>query len=283
MSKIKIITDSTAELTPEIIEKYDITVLPLTIRIDNEEYRDGIDIQSKEFIDKMLQANQLPQTSQPAPILIEEAFQSQLDKGNQVIAIHLSSGLSGTVKTAAAFAAEYPEQIRVIDSWTISKLLGYAVKMAAEMSDKGHSLEEIEQALYHLRECSHTYVTIDKLDNLVKGGRLSKASGILGTLLNIKILTKIEDGVLQQVGKVRSTKQIIKLLLDSIKKDLSDGKKVVYAALPHADSIDIAQKIREEFEQLTGYYIQDEDVDITTPIVSTHTGVGAVGILFVAE
>ncbi|ENQ3106364.1 EDD domain protein, DegV family [Bacillus sp. 491mf] len=280
MQKIKIVTDSTADFSQDVIEKYDIHVIPLSISVNGQTYLDRIDLQPDKFIEEMEKAEELPKTSQPAVGSFVELYDRLGEDGSQVLSIHLTNGLSGSVATAGTAATMTNTKVTVVDSLFTTHALGYQVIEAAKMAQAGRSLEDILKRIEEVRKNTRLFVVVDTLDNLVKGGRIGKGKAMLGSLLNIKPIASIEDGVYNPITKVRSQGQIVKTLAKIFEEDIA-GKTVKAVAIPHAKALPLAQKMKEAVEKISGF--TQSEIFYTTPVISTHTGVGAIGFSYFAE
>lgn len=282
MQKIKIVTDSTADLSlsQEAIEKYDIHVLPLSISVNGQTYLDRVDLQPDEFIEEMIKSEELPKTSQPAMGTFVEMYDKLGEDGSEVLSIHMTSGMSGTVATANSAASMTDTKVTVVDSQFITHALAYQVVEAAKMANEGRSLEEILKRVDEVRKNTRLYVVVDTLENLVKGGRIGKGKAFIGSLLNIKPIASLEDGVYNPVTKVRSQGQIVKTLAKLFEEDTA-GKVVKAVAIPHAKAIPLAENVKAAVEKVSGF--AQSEIFFTTPIISTHTGPGAIGFMYLAE
>ncbi len=280
MQKIKIVTDSTADLSQEVIEKYDIHVLPLSISVNGKTYLDRVDLQPDEFIEEMIKSEELPKTSQPAMGTFVEMYDKLGEDGSEVLSIHMTSGMSGTVATANSAASMTDTKVTVVDSQFITHALAYQVVEAAKMANEGRSLEEILKRVDEVRKNTRLYVVVDTLENLVKGGRIGKGKAFIGSLLNIKPIASLEDGVYNPVTKVRSQGQIVKTLAKLFEEDTA-GKVVKAVAIPHAKAIPLAENVKAAVEKVSGF--AQSEIFFTTPIISTHTGPGAIGFMYLAE
>ncbi|MGD6815864.1 DegV family protein [Metabacillus sp. 113a] len=280
MKKIVIVTDSTTDLDQSLIDKHHIEVIPLTIHIDGETYTDGVDITPEIFMKKMAKSSELPKSSQPAVGKFVETYQGLLQKADQIISIHLTSGMSGTFQTAESAAEMAGGDITVIDSQFISKALGFQVLEAAKMAENGFSKEEILNRIQQIKEVTKLFVTVDTLDNLVKGGRIGRGKAMIGSLLNIKPIASLQDGVYTPVAKVRSHSQIVKYLAKQFADDVK-GKTAKAIGIAHADASELAHNLKDALLQVR----PDLPIDIsfTTPVVSTHTGPGAIGFMYYTE
>lgn len=281
MQKIKIVTDSTTDLSPDIIEELNIHVVPLTVTLNGETYRDKIDIASAEFIEKMEAASELPKTSQPAVGQFVELYDKLGEDGSQVLSIHMTSGMSGTHASAASAAKMTSTHVEVIDSTFMAGALGFQVVAAAEMAQSNqYTMDEIVARVNEVREHSHLYVVVQTLENLVKGGRIGKATGLIGSLLNIKPIASLANGVYTPVAKVRSQSQIIKTLTKYFQEDVA-GKAVKGVVISHANAVELANSLKDSIYKISGY--ENIQIQETTAVISTHTGAGAIACCYLAE
>nr|WP_155111076.1 DegV family protein [Metabacillus mangrovi] len=264
----------------KVIEEYDIKVIPLAIQIDSETYIDRVDITPEEFLEKMAAANELPKSSQPAVGNFTELYSSLLNEADEIISIHMTSGMSGTYQTACSAAEMTGGNITVVDSQFISKALGFQVVEAARMAKEGSGKEEILERIQAIKNATKLFVTVDTLENLVKGGRIGRGKAMIGSLLNIKPIASLQDGVYTPVAKVRSHSQIVKYLAKQFGDDVK-GKTAKAIGIAHADALELANSLKEAILHIS----PDLPVDIsyTTPVVSTHTGPGAIGFMYYAE
>lgn len=279
MPNIHIVTDSTADFTKELIKKYNIHVVPLTIQIDGEQYIDGVNIQPPEFLEKMAVSKELPKSSQPAVGVFKELYDQLGQNGDQVISIHMTGGMSGTLKSAQAAAEMTDSDVTVIDSMFITFALSFQVEAAAIMAANGESKEAILKKIEEIRINSNLFVVLDTLDNMVKGGRIGKGKAMIGSLLSIKPIASLEGGVYNPVAKVRSYKQVVNYLFDRYIED-TNGKVVKAVGISHANALNMANPLIKLIEQ-TGF--KDIKVSITSPVISTHTGPGAIGFMYMTE
>ncbi|WP_062356603.1 DegV family protein [Bacillus kwashiorkori] len=280
MTKIKVVTDSTVDLNKEIIQKYEIHVLPLQINLEGKTYLDREDITPTEFIEKMKTADELPKSSQPSLGSFIKLYNELTSDGSEVISIHLSSGLSGTVRTAETAAKQCNGKVTVVDSLYISKGLAFQVIEAATMAKKGHSMAEIIDRLNVVRKSTRLFVVVDTLENLMKGGRIGKAKALIGSLLNIKPIATLEEGVYSPIANARSHGQVVKQLVKHLVED-TNGKIIKGIGITHADGKDLAIRLKEKILEL--YENLEILIEDTTPIISTHTGPGAIGFMYYAE
>ncbi|MEH7472819.1 DegV family protein [Priestia megaterium] len=280
MTKIKVVTDSTIDLTLEEAEKYGIEMIPLCINIDNETYLDRVELTPTDFIEKMKNSKELPKSSQPAIGSFVEVYERLVSEGYDVISIHMTGGMSGTVRAAESAAQMVEGNITVVDSMYITKALSFQVFEAVKMIEDGHTVEEIITRLEEVRQNTNLFVVVDTLENLVKGGRIGRGKGLIGSLLNIKPIASLADGVYTPVAKVRSHSQIVKFLTKQFEEH-TEGKSIKGVGLVHADGFGLASKLKESIVKARGY--TQFSIEDTTPIISTHTGIGAIGFMYFAE
>lgn len=279
MSKIHIVTDSTADLTSEQIIQYNIHVVPLNVQIDGKTYTDGVDLQAEAFLELMKSSKELPKSSQPAVGIFHELYDELGKNGDQIISIHMTGGMSGTVKSAQAAAEMSSSDVTVIDSRFISYALSFQVLEAAQLIAQGASLDEVVKHVESVRERTNLFVVVDTLENLVKGGRIGKGKALIGSLLSIKPIASLEGGEYTPVHKARSHKQVVQYLFDQYQKD-TEGKKVKYVGISQANGFAMADPLKKRIEE-SGF--NDVKVAFTSPVISTHTGSGAIGFMYTVE
>jgi DegV family protein with EDD domain len=282
MNKIKIVTDSTMDMSEETLLKYEneIDVVPLSVTINGETFLDRLELSPADFINKMRSANELPKTSQPSPGAFLEVYNRLGAEGYDVISIHMTGKMSGTVRSSEAAAQMANANVTVIDSQFVSKALSFQVIEAAEMAKQGKTREEIVSRLEAIQKNTRLYVMVDTLDNLVKGGRIGKGKAFLGSLMNIKPIASLEGAEYHPVAKVRSYSQVIKYLVNQFMEDVK-GTTIKRVGIAHAESIELAVKIKDRIIELTGF--NEIEIDYTNSIVSTHTGPGAIALMYLFE
>ncbi|MEI5907298.1 DegV family protein [Bacillus spongiae] len=280
MTKIKIVTDSTADLSEKEIAENNIHVVPLSLSVDGENYLDRVDITPKDFIEKMKKSPELPKSSQPPVGTFLELYDELGKDGSHIISIHMTGKMSGTVRSAQSAADMSNSNVTVIDSLFISKGLAFQVMEAADMSKEGKDVEGIVNRLAEVRAATKLFVVVDTLDNLVKGGRIGKGKALLGSLLNIKPIASLEGAEYTPVTKVRSHSQVVKFLVKQLSEDIQ-GKTLKKIGLCHADGLELAKMLKDKIIKETGF--DSFEIEETTPVISTHTGVGAIGFEYYAE
>ncbi|KIL36450.1 DegV domain-containing protein [Cohnella kolymensis] len=279
MPGIKIVTDSTTDLPKEILDQYNIEVIPLTVYVNGETYEDNVTISPLAFIDKMREAQDIPKTSQPSIGVFVDTYDRLGANGDTILSIHMTSGMSGTYNTACAAAEMSASNVQVIDSQMISQALGFQVIEAAQMAEEGHSVESIIRRIKQVLDFTSLYVVVEKLDNLIKGGRIGKAAGWIGTVLSIKPIAMLEKGVYTPVARVRTYSQIVKTLIERFEQDIK-GKMIRGIGISHADNLTLAQRLQQEIARFTDVPVR---IRPATPVITTHTGPGAIGFMYYAE
>lgn len=275
---IKIVTDSTADLPQDYVKENDITVVPLYVNFPTATYRDGVDIQPHEFYPMLIQSkDKLPKTSTPTVDDFKNAYNDILAKSQQVLSIHISSGLSSTGSMAESAAKMLDGAIQVFDSKSISMGIGLLVVEAVEMIKANLSLEKIVERLEEIRQRTEICFSVDTLEYLEKGGRIGKVSALLGSILSIKPVIKVENGIYVPIDKVRNQTQAMKSMVDYMIKTLGDNKPR-YIAVAHGAAEEAALQLKEMVERVFGMnitYIKE-----VGPVIGVHTGPGTLGLAF---
>lgn len=279
MSRIHIVTDSTSDLRPEVLESHGVHMVPLSIQIGEKTYLDRIDLEPEPFLSLMAEAEELPKSSQPAPGVFKELYDELGKNGDQVLSIHMTGGMSGTVESARAAAELTETDVTVIDSRYISYALTFQVLEAVKMAKEGKSMEEIVAKVDEIRKNTKLYVVVDTLDNLVKGGRIGKGRALVGSFLKIKPIASLDDGEYTPVAKARSHKKVVDWLYEDF-IERTKGKTVKGVGFAHANGFAMAEPLRDRIVE-SGF--KDSYFDFTTPVISTHTGIGALGFMFYTE
>ena len=282
MRKVKIVTDSTADLNQELVEQYGIKVVPLEVLVEGTAYKDKVDITNEEFYKILRAVKELPTTSQPSPAVFADAYRELAAEGAEhIISIHISSELSGTYQSSVLASGMVADTVTVhnFDSRTATMGLGLIVLSAARMVEAGKPLEDILAALRQIIAGTNIYFLLDSLDNLHKGGRIGKASHLFGSLLNIKPVLNLSDGVISAYEKVRGNKdnKALERLIEILAEKIDPSRKL-YCTMGYCDNRETAEYI---VERLRGHVDCDEFVYLQIGnVVATHIGMGAVGMAF---
>lgn len=278
---VKILADSASDLSLEFFEQSNVTLFPLKVLIDGEEYEDLRTIQPQEVYNRIRSGN-LPKTSQASPAGFKEVFTEMAINKEQGIYIAFSSELSGTYQTAVMISEqvkeEYPEfDLTIIDTKCASLGCGLIVMEAVKAAKAGKSKEEIvKDAVFRAKHMEHLF-SVDDLDHLAKGGRVSKASAFLGGLLNIKPLLNVEDGKLVPIEKIRGRKKLLRRMIELMReRGQSLDSQVV--AISHADDEETAAEMKEMIMMEFG--TKEVVVNPIGAAIGSHTGPGTIAIFF---
>lgn len=272
---IKIVTDSTADVPKELLERYDIRVVPINIQFGMETYQEGIDIDRPTFFRKLEEA--MPTSSQPAPGQLVEVYRELAEDGHSIISIHVTSKHSGTYQSALLAKSMLPEaEIEVFDTLSISIGTGYQVLAAARAAEEGKSMGEIIQILEGIRSRMYLHLTPATLKYLQKSGRVGRLAGALGSLLNVKPVIKVEDGTLELFQNVRTRSKAIDRLVE-LTEEAVGTTEPVKLGIPHAQVPAEAEKLRERLER-TFNCDEMHVVDLACSL-TVHGGPGIIGII----
>lgn len=277
---IKIIVDSTSDIPKELVEKYKIRVLPITVDINGVIYKDKVDLYEEEFYSKIKEKDVIPKTAQINPSVFEEAFREELEKGNEIICMTISSELSGTYNSAnIAKNIMESEKIHVIDSRSATMGFGLIAIELAKLVEEGKNIEEVLVKAKSLIERQGAIGYVNSLEMLKRGGRISASTAMIGGALGIKPILTILDGKIESIGKARGKKNAIKQLINAIKENNIDEEVGLYIA--HSN---IEEGCEPDLESLV-----NNDVNIKTtistigPAVGTHVGEGTFVVFYVKK
>lgn len=281
MMATKIITDSACDLPKDIIKEYDIEVLPMYVYLGEKEYLDCETIQPKELYDNM-RKGMVYKTSQIHPDKFEELFLKHAKNNDKVIYISFSSGLSGTCQSAEVAKEEvlesYPDaSIVIIDSKCASLGFGLVVYKAAKMLKEGKDIDEIIKSIeFNAKHMEHIF-TVDDLEYLLRGGRVSKTSAMIGGLLNIKPILDVEDGKLIPIEKIRGRKKTLRRMIE-IAEERGVNLKDQIIGISHGDDIESADMLKKMFEEKFG--CKDFIINQIGCAIGSHSGPGTLSIFF---
>lgn len=276
---IKLVVDSTSDLTDDIVEKYDIRVVPLTVNFENESFLDKVELTTGQFLEKLKKAEKLPTTSQVSPGEFVNVFKEILDEGNEILGIFIANELSGT--TESAFMAKEiigSDKIHIIDSRTVTLGAASLILEAARLIEKNLQIEEIEKQILEYTKKVKFAAIVDTLKYLEKGGRLSKKQAIIGSILNVKPIINVENGVINAIDKVRGKAKGIKWFINWVEENefnLNDKTVFIY----YSEEKELLNKIKDAL--LSKHEINEIIIGEIGAVVSTHAGPGCVGIAFI--
>lgn len=274
---VRVVTDSACDLPDDLIERNGIGVVPLTIRFGNEELIDRKELSTDEFWRRLADSDVLPETSAPSAGAFEGAFRRMVEDGaTGIICINLSSKLSATMQSAqvAAQAVQADCPVVVIDSLMVSMGLGSLCLTAAQRAADGDSLESIVANVTDRRNRSKLYGALDTLEFLKKGGRVGNARALLGTMLAIKPVLEVRDGVVEEAGKVRTRSKALRLLVDRVKEGPFENLSVLHGNAPDIDELlDLLEPLAPRDQIVVGQI---------GPVIGTHAGPRVIGVTFQA-
>ena len=273
MAKIKVVTDSSITIEPELAKDLNITIVPLTVMIDGVVYSDS-NLKEGEFLQLMKSSKNLPKTSQPPVGVFAEIFEDLSAEDVQIISIHMSHALSGTVEAARQGATLAKADVTVVDSSFTDQAMKFQVVEAAKMAKAGATLEEILQKLEEVKAKTELYIGVSTLENLVKGGRIGRVTGLISSLLNIRVVMQMTNHTLTPIVKGRGAKTF-KKWLDDLKESLKE-KEIEEIGISYAGGPEFANQMKEELQE---FVEQPIPVLETGSIIQTHTGENAWAVL----
>jgi len=275
VKKICLVTDSTADLTPLQAQELQATVQPLYVVWGDKMYRDGIDITPDAFYTQLKASSTSPTTSQPSPGEFMELYNGLFAQGCEtIISLHISASLSGTCQAARQATEQMPDKdIRVVDSRSISIGIGLQVRAAAAAMAEGRSIDEILAAIDVCRRNHELLFTLNTLEYLARGGGIGKAKSLLGSLLNIKPIIRVDDGAYVDAGKARSQKQALTQIV-GLFQELAQGRRVKRMAVGAGAAEEAGQILKGELAKAFGI---EPALSHVGPVVGVHTGPGTVG------
>lgn len=279
MSRVYIVTDSTADLTEEEVKQFEISIVPMNISIDDENYIDGVTITKDEFKQKMIESAELPKTAQPSIGRFVEVYDELGKNGDSVISIQMMRSISGTVDAARQAADITETNVTVVDSDFTSRSMGMIVKEAAKAAQEGKTVEEILEIVEDAKKRTTLYLTVVNLDNLIKGGRISQLMGMFSNLLNIKLFLQVINGKIEIIQKGRGLKSLQKKYDEIFEQMKSAPNGIQEIGIMHAGLSDFNEgniaRVRELFPDVPLTIVT------TSPIIMSHTGVDAMAITYI--
>lgn len=280
MSKIAFVTDSTAYLPESYLKQYNIHVAPQVLIWGSEMFQDGVDIQPAEFYQRLKTAKVMPTTSQVTPGTFQKIFAELLEQDYQIMAILISSLLSGTIASALQARELFPKgNIVVIDSQSTAMGMGFQVLMAARAAAEGATLAECREIVDKVRDNTGVVFAVDTLEFLHRGGRIGGASRFLGTALNIKPILELKNGRVEALERIRTRKKSLERLIELV-EERSGKRQPLRLATLHANALEDAQGLLEEAKARLNP--AETILAEVSPVIGTHAGPGTVGLAFLA-
>ncbi len=270
---IRVVTDSTSDILPAAAAHLGVDVVPLTVRFGDEQFRDGVDLSPEQFYLRLPDTPVQPSTSQPTPEQFAEVYRRLVDAGDSVVSVHISAKLSGTIQSASLAAQEFPNgAVRVVDSTTVSAGMQFLVRDALADVVAGAGQDDVVERMEERRERIGVYVLLDTLTYLQRGGRIGRAQGLLGGILNVKPLLRVAEGEVQPEARVRSRQQGIAKLVE-----LATAQRPLEAlAVFHCGAPDLLALIEPKLRaDHPGLEILEGQLGA---VVGTYSGPGGVGI-----
>jgi DegV family protein with EDD domain len=282
MSKVAIVTDSTAYIPPELVEKYQITVAPQVLIWGEETFEDGIDISPTDFYIRLAKDTIIPTTSQVAVPTFQKIFKKLHAEGKHILAILLSDQLSKSINSAELARSTLPDaKIEIVNSRTVAMELGFHVLLAARAAEAGADLQACKAVAEAAQEKSGVLFVVDTLEFLHRGGRIGGASRLLGTALKLKPLLEVRDGRVEPIERIRTKKKAQERLIELVMERVSALDGQVHLATLHANAYDDAKAIMEKISSQV-HPIETVYSEVS-PVVGTHCGPGTIGIAYMVE
>ena len=280
-AKIAVVTDSTAYIPDDLLKKYDIHVIPLNVNWDGKSYLDNVEISAEEFYNKLQTESQLPTTSQPSAGAFKSLFLKLADDYEGVVAILISSDLSGTIASALAakeMVGDFP--VEIVDSRLTTMALGFLALKAAEVAQAGGDINQVAEAANSMIGQVRVLFVVDTLEYLHKGGRIGGAKRLLGSLLSMKPLLELVDGKIDTLDSVRTKKKAIQTMLSFFEED-AKAKEVIHLTIFHGVAERDAEQVKEYV--VDAYKPKTLIMSKLSPVLGVHTGPGTLGIAYYFE
>jgi DegV family protein with EDD domain len=280
MSKVAVVTDSTAYIPADLIEQHNISVAPQVLIWGEKIYQDGVDITPTEFYERLKKTTVMPSTSQVTPHSFDVIFKDLTEKGFDILALLISEKLSGTIASAVQAREDYPEtKIEIVDSYATAMALGFQVLQVARAAQQGATLDECKSLAEKARGHTGVVFAVDTLEFLHRGGRIGGGTRFLGTALNFKPILELKDGKVEGIERVRTRKKSLLRLLELTEERIA-GRQPIRLATLHANAPDEARRL---LESASGRFDIIENVfSEVSPVVGTHAGPGTIGVAFMA-
>jgi len=280
MGKIAFVTDSTAYIPDQLINKYNISVVPQVLVWGDNTYLDGVDIKPDEFYSRLKTSRIMPTTSQVSFITMQLIFRSLVENGAEVLGVFISEKLSGTILSALRGRDAMGNagcKVTILDSHSTSMAMGFQILAAVRIAEMGASLTECKELIERAREHVGVYFVLSTLEYLHRGGRIGGAQRFLGSALNLKPVLELKDGRVEAEDRVRTMKKALDHLMELVSERIKDKSKIHLAAL-HAnaeqEALDLLARANKQFDPVESL------ISSVSPVVGTHAGPGTVGLAF---
>lgn len=283
MRNVIVITDSSAYLPPFQTDSLPVDVIPLYLIWEGKSYADGIDLQPEDFFRRLADSPEMPRTSQIPLQTFLNVYRRWLEKGYDILSIHISGKVSGTVAAAIQAARELAaEKIRVFDSLTGAAAMAFQVVEAARAAAQGATLAECERIARKIRDVSHTYFIPGTLEFLHRGGRIGGAAALLGSALKIHPILETRNGVIEACEKVRTMSRAMQRMVELMERKVGSCSRIMAASL-YADIPELAETLLHLVKERLGNRIQQTWFSTISPVIGAHIGPGAVGMAFACQ
>ena len=271
---VRIVTDSTSDLPRDVRDRLGITVVPLTVAFGDDVFKDGVDIDAATFYARLTSSSELPRTSQPSVETFRQAYEAAAEHGREIVSIHVSSRLSGTINAAGIAREEMSHELHIdlIDSLNLSVGLGSVVMSAAEAANAGASLEEVGRVARTAMDRVRWYAFLDTLEFLKRGGRIGRARALAGSLLSIKPILHAEDGEIAPFERIRTRAKAVERLYEIALQDRGVRRLFVASANNDAEAEALVERLRPQMphtEFITAQF---------GPVIGVYTGPNALGV-----
>jgi len=282
MSKVAIVTDSTAYIPPDLLKAHSITTVPQVLIWGEETYQDGVNILPDEFYRRLATAKVMPTTSQVSIVTMKETYEKLLAEGYDILSIFISSKFSGTIQSATQAREMLPQaadKIVIVDSLSAAMAMGFHVLAAARAAQAGAGLAECKKLAEEAQKHAGVYFVVDTLEFLHRGGRIGGAQALLGSALNIKPVLTLVEGRIETADKVRTKGKALDRMIELVSEGVA-GRTPVRLATLHANAEADAQLVLEKATALL--HPVEKVLASVSPVIGTHTGPGTVGLAYMA-
>jgi len=282
MAKVMIVTDSTANFPPELVNGHPVVSVPLQVIWGHEIFRDGIDIQPKDFYERLSKDKVMPSTSQVTPEEFKKMYSRLIDEGYDILSMHISGKLSGTLDSAIQAKKDFPgSKIELVDTLSTSMAMGFQVLSAARMATMGATLAECKTVAERAARNTGVYFVLNTLEFLHRGGRIGGAQAFLGTMLNMKPILELRDGRIEAIERVRTIGKATDRLLDLVEARIKNEQGPLRLCVVHGNAEKEGKALLERaVKRFPSTLITDAVMSTVGPVLGTHTGPGALGLAF---
>ena len=276
--KLAIVTDSVSDISPKIAKELKITVVPLTVIFGTDQFLDGVELSNSEFFQKLETDPNHPSTSQPSPEAFVKTYEKLLKEGFEILSVHVSAKLSGTINSAEqAIKSLDTNKIKIVDTGTASMAQGLVAMSAARAAKNAKSLDELADMAKTTAKKTNVYVAMDTMEFLKRGGRIGKARAMLGSILNIKPIITTDNGEIVPHSRARTIKKAISSMIN----DMGDKNQIVEVAVLHSTTPDLAKDV---LTQIDAQNLNNPGtITEIGPVVGTHAGPGCLAIAYTTK